>query len=160
MYGLRHFVIDNFRCREACPYLKFISLISAKIGAKNVARSVNKISTNFNAMNVAKYLQVPGDFSEQIVENFDCGNRLRSRKIGSANGSKFQKDDTTSSNHSIIQEMQIPKSSFLKTVNNLSASLPFRLYDIFNHLSTTPPIQQGLPAYLSFKTNTYSLMFM
>ena len=48
--------------------------------------------------------------------------------------------------------MQIPKSSFLKTVNNLSASLPFRLYDIFNHLSTTPPIQQGLPAYLSFKS--------
>ena len=56
--------------------------------------------------------------------------------------------------------MQIPKSSFLKTVKNLSASLPFRLYDIFNHLSTTAPIQQGLAAYLSFKTNTHSLMFM
>ena len=56
--------------------------------------------------------------------------------------------------------MQIPKSSFLKIVNKLNASLPFRLYDIFNHLSTTPPIQQGLPAYLSFKTNTHSMMFM
>ena len=31
--------------------------------------------------------------------------------------------------------MQIPKSSFLETVNNLNASLPFRLYDIFNHLN-------------------------
>ena len=43
-------------------------------------------------MNVAellKYLQLPGDFSEQIVENFDCGNRLRCRKIGSANESIF-----------------------------------------------------------------------
>ena len=69
-------------------------MISAKIDAKNVARSVNKIRTDFNAMNVSelkKYLQVPGDFSEQIVENSDCGNRLRSRKIGSANGSKFLK---------------------------------------------------------------------
>ena len=47
--------------------------------------------------------------------------------------------------------MQIPKSSFLKIVNNLNASLPFRLYDIFNHLSTTPPIRQGLAAYLSFE---------
>ena len=56
--------------------------------------------------------------------------------------------------------MQIPKSSFLKIVNKLNASLPFRLYDIFNHLSTTPPIQQGLPANLSFKTNTHSMMFM
>ena len=74
--------------------------------------------------------------------------------------SNFEKDDTTSSNHSVNQEMQIPKSSFVKTVNNLNASLPFRLYDIFNHLSTTPPIQQGIPAYLSFKKNTYSLMFM
>ena len=47
-----------------------MSLISAKVDAKNVARSVNKIRTDFNAMNVAelsKYLQVPGDFSEQIV---------------------------------------------------------------------------------------------
>ena len=94
VYGLRHFVVDNFHCREAGPYLKLISLISAKIDAKNVARSLNKIITDFNAMNVAelkKYLQVPGDFSEQIVENFDCGNRLRNRKIGFANGSKFLK---------------------------------------------------------------------
>ena len=64
--------------------------------------------------------------------------------------SNFEKDDTTSSNHSVNQEMQIPKSSFVKTVNNLNASLPFRLYDIFNHLSITPPIQQGLAAYISF----------
>ena len=42
-------------------------------------------------MNVAEYLQVPGDFSKQIVENFDCGNRLRSRKIGSDNESIFRK---------------------------------------------------------------------
>ena len=58
--------------------------------------------------------------------------------------------DTTSSNHSVNQEMQIPRSSFVKTVNNLNASLQFRLFDIFNHLSTTPPIQQGLAAYISF----------
>ena len=64
--------------------------------------------------------------------------------------SNFEKDDTTSSNHSVNQEMQIPRSSFLKTVDNLKASLPFRLFDIFNHLSTTPPIQQGLTAYISF----------
>ena len=51
--------------------------------------------------------------------------------------------------------MQIPKSSFLKIVNNLNASLPFRLYDIFNYLSTTPPIRQGLAAYLSFEINAY-----
>ena len=44
-----------------------------------------------NVSELKKYLQVPGDFSEQIVENSDCGNRLRSRKIGSANGSKFLK---------------------------------------------------------------------
>ena len=94
MYGLRHFVVGNFHCREAGPYLKLISLISAKIDAKNVARSVDKIITDFNAMNVAelkKYLQVPGDFSQQIVENFDFGSRLRNRKIGSAYGSKFLK---------------------------------------------------------------------
>ena len=54
--------------------------------------------------------------------------------------------------------MQIPKSSFLKTVNSLNASLPFRLYNIFNHLSTTPPIQQGLATYISFKINAYSSM--
>ena len=50
--------------------------------------------------------------------------------------------------------MQIPKSSFLKIVNNLNASL-LRLYDIFNHLSTTPPIRQGLAAYLPFEINAY-----
>ena len=33
---------------------RHISLISAKIDAKNVARSVNKIRTDFNAMNVAE----------------------------------------------------------------------------------------------------------
>ena len=51
-------------------------MISAKIDAKNVARSVNKIRTDFNAMNVAeleKYLQVLGDLSEQIVENLNFG---------------------------------------------------------------------------------------
>ena len=51
--------------------------------------------------------------------------------------------------------MQIPKSSFLKIVNNLNASLPFRLYDIFNYLSTTPPIRQGLAPYLSFEISAY-----
>ena len=45
-------------------------------------------------MNVAelkKYFEESGDFSEQIVEIFDRGNRLRSWKIGSANGFKFRK---------------------------------------------------------------------
>ena len=46
--------------------------------------------------------------------------------------------------------MQIPKSSFLNIVNNLNASQPFRLYDIFNHLRATQPIRQGLVAYISF----------
>ena len=65
--------------------------------------------------------------------------------------SNFEKDETTSSNHSVNKEMQIPRSSFVKTVNNLNASLLFRLFDVFNHLSTTPPIQQGLAAYISFQ---------
>ena len=47
--------------------------------------------------------------------------------------------------------MQIIKSSFLKTVNNLNASLLFRLCDIFNHLSTPQLIRKGLAAYISFK---------
>ena len=46
--------MDNFHCREASPYLNLISLISAEIDAKNVAGSVNKIITDFNAMNVAE----------------------------------------------------------------------------------------------------------
>ena len=45
--------------------------------------------------------------------------------------------------------MQIPKSSSLKTVDNLNESLPFRLCDIFNHLSTQL-IREGLAAYISF----------
>ena len=58
MYGLRHFVVDNSHCREAGSHLKLISLISAKIDAKNVARSVNKIITDFNAMNVAELKKI------------------------------------------------------------------------------------------------------
>ena len=50
----------------------------------------------------------------------------------------------------MIQEMQIPKSSSLKILNNFNTSPPFRLYEVFNHLSTTPSIRQGLAAYISF----------
>ena len=63
----------------------------------------------------------------------------------------FEKEDTTSPNYSINQEMQIPKSSFLKTVNDFNASLPFRLCEIFNHFSTYPSIRQELAAYISFQ---------
>ena len=63
----------------------------------------------------------------------------------------FEKEDTTSPNYSINQEMQIPKSSFLKTVNDFNASPPFRLCEIFNHLSTYPSIRQELAAYISFQ---------
>ena len=62
----------------------------------------------------------------------------------------FEKDDTTSSNHSINWEMQILKSSFLKTVNNLNALLPLDCATFFNHLSTPQLILKGLAAYISF----------
>ena len=63
----------------------------------------------------------------------------------------FEKDDTTSSNYSINQEMQIPKSSFLKIVNDFNASPPLRLCEIFIHLSSNPSIRQELAAYISFQ---------
>ena len=63
----------------------------------------------------------------------------------------FEKDDTTSSNYSINQEIQIPKSSFLKIVNDFNASPPLRLCEIFNHLSSDPSIRQELAAYISFQ---------
>ena len=50
----------------------------------------------------------------------------------------------------MIQEMQIPKSSFLKILNNFNVSPPFRLCEVVNHLSSTPSIRQGLAAYISF----------
>ena len=50
----------------------------------------------------------------------------------------------------MIQEMQIPKSSSPKILNNFNTSPLFRLYEVFNHLSTTPSIWQGLAAYISF----------
>ena len=63
----------------------------------------------------------------------------------------FEKDDTTSSKYLINQEIQIPKSSFLKIVNDFNASPPSRLSEIFIHWSSTPSIRQELAAYISFQ---------
>ena len=52
----------------------------------------------------------------------------------------------------IIHDMVIPDPFSLKTVNNFNSSLPFRLFDIFNHLiyHSTDYDKQGLAADKSF----------
>ena len=75
--------------------------------------------------------------------NLVNGNLLRSRKNGSARGSKFQKGDATPFDELIIHNMLIPNPFFLKTVNNLNASLLFGLYDIINNLICSPELITG-----------------
>ena len=106
----------------------------------------HKSKADFNVMSVVelkKYLQEQGNFSERILENLVGGNHLRSRKNGSASGSKFRKGDTTALDEFIIHCMLIPNPFFLKTVSNFNASLPFELYDIFNYLICSPELIAG-----------------
>ena len=64
----------------------------------------------------------------------------------------FEKDQTNDAENLIIQDMLIPNTFSLKTVNNFNSSPPFGLYDIFNHLiyHSTEYDKQGLAAYKSF----------
>ena len=66
---------------------------------------------------------------------------------------KFEKDQKNDTGTLIIHDMVLPDPFFLKIVNNFNSSLPFRLFDIFNHLiyHSTDYDKQGLAAYKSFE---------
>ena len=63
-----------------------------------------------------------------------------------------EKDQTNDAGTLIIHAMVIPDPFSLKTVNNLSSSPPFGLFDNFNHLiyHSTNYDKQGLATYKSF----------
>ena len=64
----------------------------------------------------------------------------------------FEKDDANALNESVIHDTLIPNPFLLKTVNNINASPPFGLCDIFNYLiyHSTGYDKQGLAVYRSF----------
>ena len=71
----------------------------------------HKSKADFNAMSVAELKKIStrtGDFSERILENLVSGNHLRSRKNGSASGSKFRKGDVPALGDLIIHDILIP----------------------------------------------------
>ena len=71
----------------------------------------HKSKADFNAMSVAelkKYLQERGISASGSLKNLVSGNHLRSRKNGSASGSKFRKGDATTLGELIIHDMLIP----------------------------------------------------
>ena len=85
-------------------------------------------------------------------------NHLRSRKNGSASGSKFRKGDATAFEESIIHNMLRPNPFFLKTFNNFNASLLFGLYDIINNLICSPELITG--STLRFKGGLHYCVFL
>jgi len=117
--------------------------------------SMQKNSSNFKAMNVAelkKYIQgrglsVSGYLKPSLVEITSAVERMVLPI-----DPNFEKDQTSDVGTLIIRDMVIPDPFSLKTLNNFNSSLPFGLFDIFNHLiyHSTNYDKQGLAAYKSF----------
>ena len=117
--------------------------------------SMQKNNIDFKAMNVVelkKYLQdrgisVSGYLKPSLVEITSAVER-----IVLPIDPNFEKDQTNDVGTLIIHDMVIPDPFSMKTLNNFNSSLPFGLFDIFNHLiyHSTDYDKQGLAAYKSF----------
>lgn len=88
-----------------------------------------KIRTDFNAMIVAELKKCLQEHSISARKSPPRSDNWLCEWVHIS-----KKDEATSSDKSIIYEIQIPNPSFLKTVNNFDPSPPFGLQDIFNHL--------------------------
>ena len=95
----------------------------------------HKSKADFNAMSVAELKNI---YWNGGLQRADTWKPPPQSKNGSASESEFRKGDTTPLGEWIIHDMSIPNPFFLKTVNNVNASQPFGLYEIFNCLICSP----------------------